>query len=223
MKKIDFIRILPCFVGKLLYYRRKEYQMTNACQYGDSFINDNIIIDKCFLFISNTLPPICLLISLLSLCALQVDAQSLPSHLGDHTKDTLSTISPVLIQKVREALLQTAPITKRVGDGEITELTNTILDKTPVETGLRPYALRIDFPQELVRLTSDGIDRKLVPQSLTNLMKPQPFTYNMCVACCNVWWINPVEWIVVDVPEFHVSDYDIDTSNNNWFWAEDWR
>jgi|GEM_PF-6762032 len=47
MKKIDFIRILPRFVGKLLHYRRDKYHPTNACQNGDSFINDNIIIDKC--------------------------------------------------------------------------------------------------------------------------------------------------------------------------------
>lgn len=47
MKKIDFIRIIPCFVGKLLYYRHKEYHPTNACQNGDPFINGNIIIDKC--------------------------------------------------------------------------------------------------------------------------------------------------------------------------------
>ncbi len=47
MKKIDFIRVLPRFVGKLLHYRHKEYQPTNACQYGNPFVNDNIIIDKC--------------------------------------------------------------------------------------------------------------------------------------------------------------------------------
>lgn len=164
-----------------------------------------------------------IILTLCSLCAVQADAQSVPVaiQLQDSHKDTLRTISPILLQKVQEALMQSISDSSRA-DTEITQLTNTILHKNPISWGLRPFALRLDSTDELQALASDGIALRLAPEPLLALMKPQPFTYNMSKANMNGAFVGIHCWDVMRVREFYVTDYDIAT-DTDWFWAEDWR
>lgn len=169
--------------------------------------------------------PICLLLSLCSLCAIQAHAQSIPVsiQLQDGRKDTLFINSPALMKKVQDALMQPlTPDEQQKYDKDITELTNTILHRSPLEITLRPFALRVDFVHELVALTKEDILRKRRPVKSEAFTMDLSITYNMSKANMEGARVGIHLWDIMRVRDFYVSDYDIET-DTNWFWAEDWK
>lgn len=169
--------------------------------------------------------PICLVLTLCSLCAIQAHAQSIPVsiQLEDGRKDTLFINSPALMKKVQDALMKPlTPDEQQKDDKEITNLTNAILHRSPLEITLRPFALRVDFVHELQALTKEDIFHR------RHRVKPEAFTmdlsitYNMSKADMEGAYVGIHLWDIMRVRDFYVSDYDIEV-NDNWFWAEDWK
>ncbi|HXK76434.1 MAG TPA: hypothetical protein PLK40_08185 [Bacteroidaceae bacterium] len=126
-------------------------------------------------------------------------------------------------EKLRQETEIISPFSLQVNkDYEITELTKNLLLDGKQIFYLRPFELRIDFPEELMTLLGKNYVQYLCPSSLEALIKPQPFTYNMAMAACSGYIVGLDCWVVLDIPEFHVSDYELEI-DNEWFWAEDWR
>ncbi len=107
-------------------------------------------------------------------------------------------------------------------DVEVVDLMKQIRKKYFQFTMPKPYGLRFDFSRELDSFLKEDYKSELPPKSLMKLLKPQPITYNMSKEGYNGYYFGVHYWVIVDVPEFYVSDYDIET-NTDWFWAEDWR
>lgn len=134
--------------------------------------------------------PICVLLTLFSLCAVQAHAQSTSTPVQEGKKDTVWTISPELFQKVQEAFLSPNASSRRAGsNAEIKELTEEIMNKpehkpTNGRPGMRPYSLRVDSYDELERLTAEGVKGRIVPERLMKLLKPKPLPY----VDHNVWY-----------------------------------
>lgn len=163
------------------------------------------------------------IISLAHIFFLELHAQSMPVRRVDALyKDSICVVSSKWRNLKQDVLYSSPSLQHKSIDSEITELTNQLLSIERNVINCRPYELRIDFPEELIGLLDESYTQYLCPGPLKALLKPQPFTYNMSKAGYNGYMIGIDCWVVIDVPEFHVSDYKLEIGTD-WFWAEDWR